>query len=94
LERLRALRSDPAGQVKRNRRPHAQSGRESDAAAGLSGERENLRHSEPRALAERLGGEEGLEHPMEMLRRDAAAGVGDGDLHIVAGRQLLDLGFA
>ena len=34
--------------------------------------------AEPRALAGILGGEEGLEDPPEVFRRDARAGIGDG----------------
>ena len=48
--------------------------------------------AEAGALADRLGGEEGLEHPVEMLGRDAAAGVGDPDPDIVAGGEIGDLG--
>ena len=57
-----------------------------DLAARLVGEAENLAEAEAGALADRLGGEEGLEHALEMLGRHAAAGVGDADADIVAGR--------
>ena len=50
------------------------------------------REAEAGALADRLGGEEGLEHPVEMLGRDAGAGVADADADIVAGGQVGDLG--
>ena len=63
-----------------------------DVAARLAGEAEDLGEAEPGALADRLGGEEGLEHPVEMLGRDAGAGVGDADPDIVAAGQIVDLG--
>ena len=54
-------------------------------------EAENLAEAEARALADRLGGEEGLECAFEHFGRHSAAGVGDADLHIFAGANVADL---
>ena len=48
-----------------------------DRSAGLMRETVNLRQSKPGALADRLGGEEGIEYPAEHIRCDAGAGVRD-----------------
>ena len=82
-----------AGQVDGDGGALAQFRRDGDIAAGLAREAEDLRKAEPGALADRLGGEEGLEHAVEMLGRDAAAGVGDADADIIAGGQIGVLGF-
>ena len=44
------------------------------------------RQAEPGALANGFGGEEGLEDALQVLRRDAAAGVGDLDPDAVVRR--------
>ena len=46
-------------------------------AAGLLGEAEYLRQAEPGALADLLGGEERFEDALELLLRNADAGIGD-----------------
>ena len=56
-----------------------------DVAAGLLGEAEDLGQAEARALPDLLGGEERLEHPCQDVRRDAGAGVGEGDRRERAG---------
>src|SRR3712207_8299831 len=43
--------------------------------------------AEPRALPERLGGEEGVEGAREDVRRHARARVGDADGHVLPGRR-------
>ena len=62
-----------------------------DLAARLVGEAENLAEAEAGALADRLGREEGLERAFEHVGRHAAAGVGDADLHIIAGADVAHL---
>ena len=56
------------------------------AAARLLGEAIHHRHAQAAAHAELLGGEEGLEDPRQGAAVHAHAVVGDGDLHVVAGR--------
>src|ERR1700712_5674862 len=48
-----------------------------DRPAGLMRETMDLRKSKPRALADRLGGEERVEYPAPPGRRDADPGVRD-----------------
>ena len=62
-----------------------------DLAAGLVGKAEDLAEAETSALADRLGGEEGLERAVEHSRGHPAAGVGDADLHIFARTDVADL---
>ena len=50
-----------------------------DLALGLADEAENLAEPEAGALADRLGGEERLEHALQHLGRHAAAGIGHRD---------------
>ena len=88
---LRGSFVQPARQIERDGRAFAQRRGQGDGAARLAREAEELRESETGALAERLGGEEGLENAVEILRRDAAAGVLDRDPDEVAGWQRLDL---
>ncbi len=54
-------------------------------AARLAHEAVQHRQAETRALAYRLGGEEGLEHPLQHVGRHALTLVLDGDPHVVAG---------
>ncbi len=42
--------------------------------------------AQPVRVTGNLGGEEGFEHAFENFGRDAAAAIGDRDLHIIAGR--------
>ena len=58
-----------------------------DRAARLAREAVDHRQAEAGALADVLGGEEGLGHLLQYLGRDAAAVVLDGEHDIVAGRQ-------
>ena len=55
-------------------------------AARLMGEAMDLRQAEAGALADRLGGEERIEHACDDVGRNADAGVLHGDRNIVAGR--------
>ena len=87
-----AIRGDEeARQIERHPRPFAGLGLDDGVAAGLAGEAEDLGEAEPGALAHRLGGEEGLEHPVEILGRDAGAVVLDADPDIVAAGQIVGL---
>ena len=58
------------------------------AAARLLGKAKYLAQAEARAFADLLGGEERLERLGANLLGHAGAGVGDGDLDVVAGRRL------
>ena len=80
-----------ARQIDRDGRALADLAFDPDLAARLVGEAEDLAEAEAGALADRLGGEEGLERALEHLGRHAAAGVGDADLHIFAGADVADL---
>jgi hypothetical protein len=64
---------------------------ELDMAAGLLHEAIDHAETEAGALADPLGGEEGIEGPRPHLLWHALAAVGDGDEDVVAGRQVLDL---
>ena len=59
-----------------------------DVPARLLDEAEHHAEPEAGALADLLGGEEGIEHPFEQRGGNAGAGVADGDHDIVAGRDL------
>ena len=80
-----------ARQVDRHSGAFADLAFDPDFAAGLVGEAEDLAEAEAGALADRLGGEEGLERALEHVGRHAAAGVGDADLDIIAGADVADL---
>ena len=54
-------------------------------AAGLLCETEHLRQAEPGALADFLGGEERLEDALELVLRNAGAGILDRNSHIAVG---------
>ncbi|KAF1854886.1 hypothetical protein Lal_00009772 [Lupinus albus] len=55
--------------------------------AGLLRHAVDLGQAEPRALADFLGREEGLEHPRHQVGRDAGAGIGHGQADVVAVRR-------
>src|SRR5947209_1992441 len=76
---LSDVRSSAAArrQVKREGGPLANLGFDSDRSAQLLGETEDLTEAEAGALAEALGREERLEHPLHRLRTHAGAGVDD-----------------
>ena len=57
-----------------------------DVAARLANEAIHHGQAEAAAGAEGLGGEEGLEEAWQEFRRNAGTGVGDVELHVVAGR--------
>ena len=80
-----------ARQIDRDRGAAADLAFDPDLAARLVGEPENLAEAEAGALADRLGGEEGLERAVEHLGLHPAAGVGDADPHIIAGANVADL---
>jgi hypothetical protein len=65
-------------------RAFAMRARHRDVAFGLLCEAEGLAKAEAGALADFLGGEERLEDGLDIVRRDAAAGVCDRDRDIVA----------
>src|SRR5438128_266656 len=67
-----------ARQVQRENTALAQLAGDRHFAAGLPGEAEHLRQAEPGAMAGLLGREERFEDAFELIRRNAAAGVGDG----------------
>ena len=50
-----------------------------DVAPGLFGEPEHLAETQPGALADALGGVEGLEDAIQLVGGDAMAGIADGD---------------
>src|SRR5207253_9577863 len=56
--------------------------------ARLLDEAEHLAQPEPGALARDFGREERLERAIDHLARHAGAGIGDGDLHVLAGREI------
>ena len=60
------------GQHQRDRRALAGARGDLGAAAGLSGEAVDLRQAEPGALADLLGGEEGLERAVDHVGGHAA----------------------
>src|SRR5574338_81701 len=62
-----------------------------DLAARLVGEAKNLAEPKAGALAHRLGGEEGFERALLHFGAHPAAGIGDADLHIIAGADIADL---
>jgi hypothetical protein len=59
-----------------------------DVPSHLLGKTIDHAQAEPGALAGALGGEEGLECPLDDLGRHAGAGIGDDQGHIVAGRDV------
>ena len=79
-----------ARQIDRHRGAFANAAVDPDLAARLVREAENLAEAETGALADRLGGEERLERALDDVGRHAAAGVGDADLHIIAGAHVAD----
>ena len=79
-----------ARQIDGNGRAAADLALDADLAARLVGETEDLAEAEAGPLADRLGGEEGLEGALAHVRRHSAAGVGDADLHIFAGAHVAD----
>ena len=60
-----------------------------DVAAGLLDDAVHRGQAKPCPLADLLGGEERIENLVDDLRRDARAGVGDFDQHVVGGRHAL-----
>ena len=82
----RALGRDMARQIDLERGALADLALHRDEAAGLLDDAVDGRKTKARAVADRLGGEERLENLGLVFRRDADAGVGDFDQHIVAGR--------
>ena len=80
-----------ARQIDRHRGPLAELAFDADFAARLVREAEDLAQSQPGALADRLGGEERLERPLEHLGGHAAAGVADADPDIFARTDVADL---
>src|SRR5439155_10218662 len=80
-----------ARQIDRNGGAAADLAFDADLASRLMGEAENLTEAEARALADRLGGEEGFERMLYHFGSHSAAGVGDADLHIIAGANVADL---
>ena len=91
LARLRGARG--AGQVELDRGAFALFGIEREMAARLLEEAEDLAEAEAGALADLLGGEEGIDGLDLDLLAHAAAGVGDGDEDELAlGRVLMFLG--
>src|ERR1044072_5829764 len=82
--------SRPAGRPRQPElllRPFADLAVDMEGAAGLAGEAVDHGEAEAGALADLLGGEEGLGHLLQYLGRDAAAGIGDGEHDIIARRQ-------
>ena len=63
--------------------------RSSDLTAGLAGEAVDHRQAETRALADRLGGEERLEHLADEVGRHARPGVRDADAQVLARRHVV-----
>ena len=59
--------------------------------AALACEPIDLAETQARALADRLGGEEGLEHPDQGIGVHARPVVGDGDADVLAGREVHNL---
>ena len=76
------------GQVDLYRRAVAGLGIDLDVAARLFDEAIDHGEAKPGALAVGLGGEERLEHPRLGLLAHPLAGVGDGQQHILAGRDV------
>ena len=79
-----------ARQMDGKRRARAELAVDGDEAAGLLDDAVGRRQSEPGALADLLGREEGLEDALEMRLGDAGAGIDHLDQHVIAGGQ--DLG--
>src|SRR6185312_12970152 len=75
-----------ARQVDPERGPPVDLAGDADMAARLADEAIDHAEAEARALARRLGGEEGLEDLVHVRRQDAVAGVADGDEYEVARR--------
>ena len=79
-----------ARQIDRHGRALADLALDADFAVRLVGEAEDLAEAEAGALADRLGGEEGLERALAHFGGHAAAGVGDRDADIFAGADVAD----
>ena len=60
-----------------------------DVAVRLLDEAVDHAEAEAGALADFLGGEERLDDLVEQMRRDAAAGIADGDQHVGSRRHLV-----
>ena len=58
-----------------------------DMPTGLAGEAVDHRQAQTGALADGLGGEEGVEHAAHYALRNAAAGVADAQFHVIAGAE-------
>ena len=58
-----------------------------DRAAGLVGKAVNLRQAKPGALADRLGGEEGVKDLVEQVGRNTGAAIRDGDGNMITRMQ-------
>ena len=82
------VQSGRARQVHLDRRAVAFLAVDLDVAARLLDEAEHHAEPEAGALADLLGGEEGIEHPLDEGGGDAGAGVAHGDHHIIARRDL------
>ena len=73
-----------AGQYHRDSGALAELAFDLNGAAGLMREAINLRQTQPRSLADRLGGEERIEHVAHDVGRNANAAICNGDADVVA----------
>ncbi len=81
-----------AGQVELHGRALAHLAVDLAVAIGLPGEAVDHRQAKPRALADRLGGEERVEGALDHLGRHAGTGVGDADADVLAGTHAARVG--